>query len=211
MSQWAQLLMDYMVNPSEENATYANNSINYCLSAAIGGKDFSMAQQVPAGTTWWGASCRPSDADAGVDTDVAWSHVYGEDGEKMIMQDDMSEKGIWICEFQTIVDALLHDLAKGPLPNGVWIAGKKHTVTKKGFETGQNNEYNFIWMNAATKGEKGHMVVATDGDLKGRACIVTAEYDKGAGCPQSMAMGVALEFAKWLKESGTDQSDSIAA
>lgn len=213
MSQWAQLLMDYMVSPSEENATYANNSMNYCLSAAIGGKDFSMSQKVPEGTTWWGASCQPSadGSDTGVDSETAWSHVYAVDAEQPIMQDDGSEKPVWISEFQTIVDAFLHDLTKGPLPNGVWIAGEKHTVARKAYETGQNNEFNFVWINAAKKGEKGHMIVATDGELKGRACIVTAEYDKAAGCPSGMALGVAVEFAKWLKESGTDQSDSIAA
>ena len=65
-------------------------------------------------------------------------------------------------------------------------------------------------MNVAVKGEKGHIVICTDGDLAGKACIVTAEYDKSAGCPAGMAIVVATEFAKWLKESGTDQSDSIA-
>lgn len=210
MSEWATLLNSYMVNPSEENASYANNTMNYCLSAAIGGKHFGMAQQVPAGTTWWGAACRPIDGDTGIDTDTAWAHVYAPDAEQKILQDDMTEKGVWICEFQTIVDALSHDLAKGPLPNGVWIAGKKYQLTKKFQETGANNEYNFLCMNVAVKGEKGHIVICTDGDLSGKACIVTAEYDKSAGCPAGMAIVVATEFAKWLKESGTDQSDSIA-
>ncbi|CAD7946571.1 unnamed protein product [Amoebophrya sp. A120] len=182
MSEWATLLSSYMVDPSEENASYANNSMNYCLSAAIGGKHFGMAQQVPAGTTWWGASCRPADGDTGIDTDAAWAHVYAADAEQKIMQDDMTEKGVWICEFQTIVDAFLHDLKKGPLANGVWIAGKKHTIARKQVETGANNEYNFIFMVAAQKGEKGHIVMSTDADFKGKACIITAEFDKSLGC-----------------------------
>lgn len=210
MSEWAQMLSDFMANPKEENATYSNNSMNYCLSAALGCKDFSLGKTVPAGTTFWGAAACPTDADAGVDSDLAWSRVFKADGPQKIMQDDGSEKDVNICEYQTIVDAITHDLSTGPMPNGVWIGGLKHSVTKKEAETGQNNEYNFLSVLCMRRGEKGHWIICTDADKKGKCCIVTAEFDKGGGCTAPMAKIVALDFAKWLHESGTDSSDAIA-
>lgn len=210
MSEWAQYLSDFMVNPTDENASYANNAKNYAISAAIGGKDFSLGTTVPAGTTWWGAACCANGGDTGVDTDAAWGKVYKADGNQPIMQDDGTEVPTHICEYQTIVNAVGHDLrAKGPLKNGVWIGGNKHTIAQKEVETGNNNEYNFTSVLCMRKGEKGHWIICTDGDQKGKSCIVTAEFDKAAGCTSGMAKVVALDFAKWLSESGTDKNDSI--
>lgn len=210
MSEWAQMLSDFMVNPKEENASYSGNTMNYCLSAAIGGKDFSQGKSVPAGTTWWGAACCPKDGDTGIDTDAAWALVYKADGPQSIMQDDGSEKEEQVCEYQTVLGAITHDLSKGPLPLGVWIGGLKHSITRKEIETGQNNEFSFMSVVAVRKGEKGHVIVCTDAEAQEKCCIVTAEFDKPSGCPSSMAKTVALDFAKWLKESGTDKSDAIA-
>lgn len=209
-SEWAQMLADFMVNPKEENASYANEQMNYCLSAAIGGKDFARGKAVPAGTTWWGAACQPKDGDAGVDSDAAWAKVHKADSPQKIMQEDGSEMDVQICEFQTVIDALTHDLKSGPLANGVWIGGVKHRITQKGIETGSNNEFKFTVMLCMRPGEKGHYVICTDADHAGKACIVTAEFDKPAGVPPSMARIVAMDFAKWLTESGTDKSDFIA-
>lgn len=210
MSEWAQMLSDFMVNPNQDNASYSGNTMNYCLSAAIGGKDFSQGKAAPAGTTWWGAACGPTDGDTGIDSDAAWSKVYKADGPQPIMQDDGSEKETQIVEFNTVLSSITHDLDKsGPLPLGIWIGGVKHSMIRKEIEAGQNNELNFVSIIAARKGEAGHVIICTDADAKEKCCIVTAEFDKPKGCPSSMAKTVALDFAKWLKESGTDKSDAI--
>jgi len=210
MSEWAQYLSDFMCNPTDENASYANNAKNYAVSAAIGGKDFTLGKTVPAGTTWWGASCGAEGADTGVDSDPAWAKTFKADGDQNIMQEDGTEKPIHIVEYQTVVDAVMHDLRKdGPLPTGVWIGGNKHSIAQKEVETGNNNEYSFIAVLCMRKGEKGHWIICTDSTLKGKCCIVTAEFDKQGGCTPAMAKVVALDFAKWLSESGTDKNDSI--
>lgn len=209
MSEWAQYLSDFMANPTDENATYSDKFKNYSLSAAVGGKDWSKGAKVPDNMTWWGAACCATDSDAGVDSDAAWARVYKPDGNQKILQDDDTEQDVWINEYQTIVSGLSHDLTKGPLANGVWIGGNKHRIVQKTTETGNNSEYNFVCMLAGRPGEKGHMVVCTDADMKGKSCIVTAEFDKSGGVPPGMAKTVALDFAKWLHESGTDQNDSI--
>jgi len=210
MSEWAQYLSDFMCNPTDENASYANNSKNYSLSAAIGGKDWSLGATVPAGTTWWGAACGAANGDTGVDTDAAWAKVYNADGPQNILQDDGSEKAEHILEYQTVCNAIGHDLkAKGPLPNGVWIGGQKHSIAQREVETGSNNEYSFISVLCMRKGEKGHWIICTDSSMKGKSCIVIAEFDNPAGCTAAMAKVVALDFAKWLYESGTDKADTI--
>lgn len=209
MSEWAQYLSDFMVNPTDENASYAGNAKNYCLSAGVGGKDWSKGATVPAGMTWWGAACTAEGADTGVDTDAAWAKVYKVDGNQKILQDDDTEKDVWINEYQAIVTALQHDLKSGPLPNGVFIGGVKHRLTQKGKETGNNNEYNFLAMLCMRPGDAGFQVICTDGELKEKSCIVIAEFDRNKGCPAGMAKTVALDFAKWLSESGTDKNDSI--
>lgn len=209
MSEWAQYLSDFMVNPTDDNASYAGNSKNYCLSAAVGGKDWSKGATVPAGMTWWGAACVADDGDTGVDTDKAWARVYNADCNQKMLQDDDTEKDVWINEYQTIVAALQHDLTSGPLATGVWIGGLKHRLTQKEKESGNNNEYNFVSLLCMRPGEKGHFIICTDGDLNSKSCIVTAEFDKAVGVPPGMAKTVALDFAKWLSESGTDKNDSI--
>lgn len=210
MSEWAQYLSDFMCNPTDENASYNGDKKNYATSAAIGGKDWSLGGTVPAGTTWWGCSCVAEGGDTGVDTDAAWAKNYKADGDQPIMQEDGSEKPTHIMEYQTILNSIGHDLAaKGPLPGGVWIGGEKHTITRIEAETGNNNEYNFIAVLCARKGDKGHWIICTDAAKKGRCCLVAAGFDKNAGCPASMAKIVALDFAKWLFESGTDKADSI--
>jgi len=209
MSEWAQYLSDFMCNPTEDNASYSGNNKNYSLSAGVGGKDWSKGATVPAGMTWWGAACVAEGGDTGVDTDKAWGKVHKADGNQPVLQEDDTEKDVWICEYQTLVTAFHHDLAKGPLPTKVYIGGEKHSVARKMVETGNNNEYNFLSVVCMRPGEKGHVAVCTDADLKGRSCIVVAEFDKAAGCTAAMAKTVALDFAKWLNESGTDKNDSI--
>lgn len=207
---WAQHLSDFMVNPTDDYASYANNSKNFCMAATVGAKDWSLGQTVPAGTTFWGVACLAEDGDTGVDTDKAWARCYVADGNQPIMQEDGTEKPVHICEYQTICSALCHDLkAKGPLPNGVWIGGQKHSIAQTAIETGNNNEYSFLSLLCMRKGEKGHWVICTDSELKGKSCIVTAEFDKAAGATAGMAKIVALDFAKWLNEEGTDKSDAI--
>lgn len=76
-------------------------------------------------------------------------------------------------------------------------------------EANMENEYSFISVLLMRKEEKGHVVICTDSSLAGKCCIVTAEFDKPEGCPPGMAKIVALDFAKWLYESGTDKNDSI--
>lgn len=208
MSEWETMLMDFMVDPKDDNATWAGNNKNWAVSAALGGWDFSKGTQAPGGTTFWGCSTTKDDAsgDTGVGTDAAWAKCYKVDGGQKIAQDDGSEKEVQICEFNTILGAITHDMKSGPLENGVWIGGNKHTITRKDVETGQNNEFSFTIVNCLRKGEKGFIIVCTDSTCKGKACIVLAEFEKNNGCTAAMATTVAIDFAKWLKESGTDAS-----
>lgn len=200
--------MDFMVNPKEENATWAGNNKNWAMSAALGGFDFSAGKTAGAGTTFWGCTTYPKEdgSDTGIGTDAAWAKCYAVDQDRQIAQDDGSEKAVHIVEFNTIIGAIVHDLKSGPLPNGVWIGGEKHAVTKKEIETGQNNEYSFTSVLCMRRGEKGFWIICTDSSHSGKACVLVSEFDKNAGCTAAMAKIVALDFAKWLKESGTDKN-----
>lgn len=198
MAEWAQMVKDYMVFPGE-------SAPNYCKAAYIGAWDFSQGTAVPAGTVPWACATQPSDTDTGLDTDTAWAAMHAADQDRQIMQDDGSEKAVPINEFRTIVEACKHDLKKnGPFPNGIWIGGVKHSMTNKLIETIEGGSV--LIVDAVAKGEKGCQIVCTDADAAGKACILVAQWDKAKGYAAGMARAVAVEFAKWLKEQGTDKS-----
>ncbi|CAD7925120.1 unnamed protein product [Amoebophrya sp. A25] len=218
VSPWSEVCYYSMVEPDEATATWTGNAKNVCMCAAIGGKDFSMGLTAPpsAEAGWWGCAGITQDqrqAGAGeaegIQTDAAWEMVWSEDQNRDIMQDDGSEVPTPICEFQTVLSALAHDNSKGPLPNGVWIGGVKHTVTRKEKEEGPEKDLNFMLMNAARKGKKGFAIICTDYDLAGKAGIVIAGYSENENVPFSMAAAVALEAAKWMTYDGLDKSEGI--
>ena len=72
--------------------------------------------------------------------------------------------------------------------------------------TGQNNEYAFSSVLCMRKGEKGFWIICTDSSHTGKGCVLLAEFDKNAGCTPASSKIVALDFAKWLVESGTDKN-----
>lgn len=205
MSEWETMLADFMCVPKDENATWNGDNKNWAKSAALGGWDFSGGKVAAAGTTFWGCTTVDGEA-ASPGSDKAWAACYNADGPQKILQDDGSEKEVQIVEFNTVLAAVTHDLTTGPLPNGVWIGGEKHAINKKEIETGQNQEYSFTCVLCMRKGEKGFWIICTDSEATGKACILLSEFDKSAGCTAAMSKIVALEFAKWLKESGTDKN-----
>lgn len=197
---WAQQCMDYMVYPGEA-------ATNYSKCALVGAWDYSTGTDVPAGTVPWGCACQASadGADNGVDSDAAWAACYAADQERPQMQEDGSEIQVNVIEFSTIVKSCAHDLkAKGSFPGGIWIGGLKHQMTQTTIEPVDN--MNFVCVQASAPGEKGFMIVCTDEKCAGKACIIAAGFDKAGGYTAGMAKSVALDFAKWLVEQGTDKS-----
>jgi|ERR1712194_348105 len=146
----------------------------------------------------------------GIGSDAAWKVCYKEDGPQPILQEDgVTEKNEHIVEFQTILQAISCNAvieAKEKCPNKVWIGGKKCTFIASEIDTGTNSEFSFKKLTLSGKNEKGWIVVFTDGGLTGKGCVLIAGYDKQNKCPPSYAGAVAIDFAKWLKDSGTDQS-----
>lgn len=197
MAEWSQMVMDYMVYPKE--------STQYCKAAYVTGWDFSQGTDVPAGTMPWACASQPSEdgTETGLDTDAAWTAMHAADQDRMIMQDDGSEVATNIVELKTVVSACKHNLkANGPLAGGIWIGGVKHSMTHSVVDT----DGGVLIVDAVAKGEKGCQIVCTDPECKGKACIIVAQWDKGANYTAAMARTVAVDFAKWLKEQGTDKS-----
>eukprot|EP00392_Amoebophrya_sp_AT5.2_P000041 g41.t1 len=211
MSSWAQILLENCVEPDDSIATWSGNYKNVATCAAIGGKDFSKSKEVGTGklSGWWGAACGTHDGDAGADSEKAWSMTWAEDQSRQIMQDDGEEIPVMICEFQTVINAITHDLAKGPMPNGLWIGGNKLTVTARTQEEGDNKEINYLVMSAGRKGKIGFAIVVTDYELAGKAIICACGYAENDGVPFSMAVKVAIDLCKWAQGLGMDQSEEI--
>ncbi|CAD7928828.1 unnamed protein product [Amoebophrya sp. A120] len=211
MSSWAEILLQNMVEPDDSIASWTGNFKNCVTCAAIGAKDFSLGTKVEGGkhSGFWGAACTTAEGDLGVDTELAWSKVWAEDQDREIMQDDGSEVPVKIVEYQTILNAITHDLAKGPLPNGLWIGSNKHTIPSKQQEEGDNKEINYLVMNAARKGKQGFAIVVSDYHLAGKALLVVGGYSENDGVPFSMAVRVCIDMCKWAQSEGMDQSPEI--
>merc|ERR1712238_556419 len=111
-----------------------------------------------------------------------------------------------ICEFQTLIESLRHELSSGPMPKGTWISGNKHRITQKTMEKGgESGDIEVICMLLMRPGKKGHVVCGTDPTCTGKSCIVTAEFDKSMGCTGAAAKQVCIEFAAWLKSEAVDE------
>uniref|UniRef100_A0A7S2ANW7 Profilin n=1 Tax=Alexandrium andersonii TaxID=327968 RepID=A0A7S2ANW7_9DINO len=130
-------------------------------------------------------------AAAPVAGEAGWAHVFKEDHEEDILQDDDTTKKVTICEATSLLETITN--GKAP-PTGLWLGGLKYTVTRyePEFESG---DYTLVVISAA-RPKKGVHLVSTGSQIL--ACFYDEEKSQSPG----NAKKAALAFAEYLKGIG---------
>lgn len=121
-----------------------------------------------------------------------WGHVFKEDHEEEILQDDGETKKKTMINEASTLKALI-DTGRAPL-GGLWLGGHKYTVTQcdPKFEDEDN-----LWFWAFAARPKGGVhIVCTDSQ------VVVGFYDEEKGMSSGNCKKTVLTFAGYLKSVG---------
>eukprot|EP00397_Hematodinium_sp_SG-2012_P036256 GEMP01039121.1.p1 GENE.GEMP01039121.1~~GEMP01039121.1.p1 ORF type:complete len:172 (+),score=35.44 GEMP01039121.1:37-552(+) len=162
-ASWDTILQDWLINPKT------------CSAVALASRsDFIMYAAAPT------------------ENEAGWNMVYAADREEMIMQDDGSEKAIFINEAATLKDACERDLQKdGPPKTGLWLGGEKYKLVQMDRTLESTAGSSFVWM-LASRPKKGVHIICT------AVTVIVCFYDESLGQTTGNCKNAAVEMADFL-------------